>query len=177
MSMRVSNDAIAILGGSGYMKDYPVERHLRDSRITTIYEGTSQLQVVAGVAGVLSGTAKNYLEETLDRQWPEAVAEQVRRIREGMELLESAIAYVKTQPGISYRDLHARRLVDMGLYLVVAAMFADQAVASDKKLAVLKYWLNWRMPEIRMLHEQIASGDQSAVDQFDLLAGPVPAVE
>ena len=41
---------MAVLGGSGYMKDYPVERHLRDSRITTIYEGTSQLQVVAAVA-------------------------------------------------------------------------------------------------------------------------------
>ncbi len=53
MSMRVANDAIAVLGGSGYMKDYASERHLRDSRITTIYEGTSQLQVVAAVAGRL----------------------------------------------------------------------------------------------------------------------------
>ena len=43
MSMRVANDADPVLGGSGYMKDYPAERHLRDARITTIYEGTSQL--------------------------------------------------------------------------------------------------------------------------------------
>ncbi len=44
MSMRVANSSLAVLGGSGYMKDYPVERLVRDSRITTIYEGTSQIQ-------------------------------------------------------------------------------------------------------------------------------------
>jgi len=50
--VRVANDALQVLGGSGYMKDYPVERYLRDARITTIYEGTSQLQIVAAVRGV-----------------------------------------------------------------------------------------------------------------------------
>ena len=52
MSVRVAHNAIQVLGGSGYMKDYAAERYLRDSRITTIYEGTSQLQVVAAVRGV-----------------------------------------------------------------------------------------------------------------------------
>jgi alkylation response protein AidB-like acyl-CoA dehydrogenase len=55
MCMRVANTAIQVLGGSGYMKDYAAERYLRDARITTIYEGTSQLQVVAAVRGVSSG--------------------------------------------------------------------------------------------------------------------------
>ncbi|MBO7680793.1 MAG: acyl-CoA dehydrogenase family protein, partial [Thermoguttaceae bacterium] len=49
MSIRVANDAIQVMGGSGYMKDYPAERYARDARITTIYEGTSQLQVVAAI--------------------------------------------------------------------------------------------------------------------------------
>jgi len=63
MSIRVANDAIQVLGGSGYMRDYPAERYLRDARITTIYEGTSQLQVVAAVRGVLSGVAEARFEE------------------------------------------------------------------------------------------------------------------
>jgi alkylation response protein AidB-like acyl-CoA dehydrogenase len=49
MSNRVTYDSIQTLGGSGYMRDYACERHARDARITTIYEGTSQLQVVAAV--------------------------------------------------------------------------------------------------------------------------------
>ena len=52
MCNRVAYDAIQVLGGSGYMKDYAAERYARDARITTIYEGTSQLQVVAAVRGV-----------------------------------------------------------------------------------------------------------------------------
>jgi len=177
MSMRVSNDAIAVLGGSGYMKDYASERHLRDSRITTIYEGTSQLQVVAAVAGVISGTAESLLNELLDRDWPADVAPLVEQIRQGMGLLEEAIAFVRAQPGMSYRDLVARKLVDIGVYLIVAALFCDCATAKEQKLTVAKYWLAWRLPEIRMLREQICSGDESVVRDFEVLAGPAPVAE
>jgi len=177
MSMRVANDSIAVLGGSGYMKDYPVERHLRDSRITTIYEGTSQLQVVAAVAGVVSGTCKTVLEMLVDRDWPTEVAPLIEQIREGMALLEEAIEFVKAQPGTAYRDLHARRLVDIGIDLIVAALFCDHATASETKLEVARYWLTWRMPEIRMLTDRICSGDQAAVREFETLAGPVPVLE
>ena len=66
MSMRTSNGAVSVLGGSGYMKDYPVERYLRDARITTIYEGTSQLQVVAAIAGVTGGLVKDVVADVLE---------------------------------------------------------------------------------------------------------------
>jgi len=173
MSMRVANDAVAVLGGSGYMRDYPVERHLRDSRITTIYEGTSQLQVVAAVAGVVSGTAKGVIEELLDRDWPQEVLPHVERIREGLALLDQAVQFVKEQPGTQYRDLYARKLVDMGIYLIVAALFCDHATAKQQKQAALEYWLAWRMPELRMLAEQVCSGDLTPVEKFDELAAPV----
>ena len=52
-----------VLGGSGYMRDYASERLARDARITTIYEGTTQLQIVAAVRGVCGGTVEKYLEE------------------------------------------------------------------------------------------------------------------
>jgi hypothetical protein len=177
MSMRVSNDAMAVLGGSGYMKDYPVERHLRDSRITTIYEGTSQLQVIAAVAGVVSGTAEALVNELLNRAWPGEIAPLVERIRSGLALLNEAVAFVKQQQGGSYRDLCARKLVDMGTHLVIAALFCDQAVKSDRKLAVAKRWLSDKMPLLRARKEQVCSGDQSVVSEFETLAGPVPVSE
>ncbi len=177
MSMRVSNDSMAVLGGSGYMKDYPVERNLRDSRITTIYEGTSQLQVIAAVAGVTSGTAGTFLEMRLDRDWPEDVAPLIGKIREGMDIMAECVEFIKSQPGTSYRDLHARRLVDIAVYLVVASLFCDHAAVSEKKKKVAEYWLQWRMPEIHMLKEQILSGDMAAVKEFEALAGPVPVTE
>ncbi|MFW6061951.1 MAG: acyl-CoA dehydrogenase family protein, partial [Planctomycetota bacterium] len=182
MSMRVANDSIAVLGGSGYMKDYPVERHLRDSRITTIYEGTSQLQVVAAVAGVTSGTGKTIVEDLLDRDWPETLHPVIEQIREGLGLLDQAVEYVKAQSGRDYRDLYARKLVDIATYLIIGALFADQATTDDKEMAekkhrVARYWMHWRLPEIRMNVEQITSGDLAAVEDFEALAGPVPVVE
>jgi hypothetical protein len=176
MSMRVSNSAMAVLGGSGYMKDYPVERHLRDSRITTIYEGISQLQVVAGVAGMASGTGQTLVAELLDRPWPDDLAPLVEQIRGGLSLLEQAVATVKAK-GTACRDLYARKLVDIGVYLVVAALFCGHATASDRKKAVARRWLGDKMPEIRKNVEQITSADLSAVEEFELLAGPVPVTE
>ncbi|MCJ7544198.1 MAG: acyl-CoA dehydrogenase family protein [Phycisphaerae bacterium] len=176
MSMRVSNSAMAVLGGSGYMKDYPVERHLRDSRITTIYEGTSQLQIVAAVAGVASGTGQTLVEELITRPWPEDIAPLIEQIRSGLSLLEKAVAAVKAQ-GTAYRNLYARKLVDIGVVLVIAAIFCDHATASDRKKAVARRWLADKMPEIRKNVEQITSGDLSVVEQFEALAGPVPVAE
>ena len=63
MCNRVAYNAIQVLGGSGYIKDYAAERYARDARITTIYEGTSQLQVVAAVRGVTSGSLDAWAEE------------------------------------------------------------------------------------------------------------------
>ncbi|MHC4983701.1 MAG: acyl-CoA dehydrogenase family protein [Planctomycetota bacterium] len=182
MSMRVANNAIAVLGGSGYMKDYPVERHLRDSRITTIYEGTSQLQIVAAVAGVVSGTAGTIVEALLEKPtrldaWPNELKPLVEQIHHEVSLLGEAVEFVKSTPGTAYRDLHARRLVDIATYLVIAALFCDHATVCEKKLSVAKHWLAWRLPEIHMIAEQIKSGDQSAVDEFEALAGPLPVAE
>ena len=182
MSMRVANGSIAVLGGSGYMKDYPLERHLRDSRITTIYEGTSQLQVVAAVAGVLSGTAATLLEDMISKPtrvaaWPADVQPLIDQIREGMAIMTKCVEYIKATSANGYKDLHARKLVDIALHLIVAALFCDHATASEKKKAVAKYWLAWRMPEIHMLQEKICSGASMAVSDFETLAGPVPVVE
>ncbi len=177
MSMRVANDAVAVLGGSGYMKDYPVERHLRDSRITTIYEGTSQLQIIAAVAGVTSGTAAAVIQELIDRDWPDDVAAMVEQIRKHAAILLETVQFVKAQAGMTYRDLYARKLVDMTIYLIVAALLCDHATAKDEKKAVASRWLAWRMPEIRMLAEQIQSGDLAIVKDFETLAGPVPVAE
>ena len=182
MSMRVANDAIAVLGGSGYMKDYPLERHLRDSRITTIYEGTSQLQIIAAVAGVTSGMAETVIEGLIEHptkqdNWPDEVAPLIEQIRDGLALLREAVEFVKARPGSTYRDLYARKLADMAIFLIVGSLFCDHATAGEKKLAVAKYWLAWRMPELAMYHRQCLSGDQAAVEDFEALAGPVPVAD
>lgn len=187
MSMRVANGAIAVMGGSGYMKDYPAERHLRDSRITTIYEGTSQLQVIAGVAGILSGTCKTVVEELLEKPsrrdaWTPETQPLIDQLREQLELLGECVAFTKSQPG-QYKDMVARRLVDFGIHLVVGALFCDQATSpvdeamAARKLAVAQRWISQKTAENHMLAEQICSGEQLPLTDFDAIAGPLHAAE
>jgi alkylation response protein AidB-like acyl-CoA dehydrogenase len=83
MCNRIAYDSIQVLGGSGYMQDYACERHARDARITTIYEGTSQLQVVAAVRGVCSGTAENFLTELAGQQYEPALNDLLDKLVEG----------------------------------------------------------------------------------------------
>ncbi len=177
MSVRVSNDSMAVLGGSGYMKDYPVERHVRDARITTIYEGTSQLQIMAAVRGVVSGSAVTVVDNILERDWPDDVKPLVEQVRCGTELLAEAIAFTKEQPGTEYMDLYGRKLVDTAIAVVVGALFCDQATAKQSKMAVAQRWLAAKLPEMKMNRELICSGDRSIISQFADLAGPVPVIE
>ncbi len=177
MSMRVAMDSIAVLGGSGYMKDYPVERHLRDSRITTIYEGTSQLQVLAAVRGVVSGVAEGYLRDLADREWPEWATPLVATLGEGVELLVEAAAFTKAQGGTEYMDLYGRKLVDMAIALLAGYWLCLQGAENDTKQAVARRWVTTRAPEIVKLHGMVLSGDRSTISEFEVLAAPVPAAD
>ncbi len=178
MSMRTSNGAMAVLGGSGYMKDYAVERYLRDARITTIYEGTSQLQVVAMTAGIMGGTAVEAVQEVLgNRTWSPEIEPVVAKIREGIGLMNEAIGFIKTQSGNAYRDVHARKLADMACYLLAGSLFCDHATANAKKLVVAKRWMAERLPQIRMLKEQVCSGEASSLAEFETLASQLPVVD
>jgi hypothetical protein len=129
MCNRVTYGSIQVLGGSGYMKDYAVERHARDARITTIYEGTSQLQVIAAVRGVCSGAAERYLLEAEAFPYSAEQADLVEMLKQCRSQLIDAIAFVKSQPGTEYMDLHGRKLVDIAIMLIVGHLFLQQSVA------------------------------------------------
>jgi len=129
MSNRVTYDAMQVLGGSGYMKDYAVERHVRDARITTIYEGTSQLQIIAAVRGVCNGTAEKYLLNQEEYPYPQEVSELVHILQTGRQKLLDAIAFIKQQPGTEYMDLVGRPLVDAAIMLIVGHLFLKQGIA------------------------------------------------
>jgi hypothetical protein len=175
MSCSVAYDAIQVLGGSGYMKDYAAERYLRDARITTIYEGTSQLQVVAAVRGVSSGAFENLVADYEKIEYADpALAALKQKLVDAKGRLLGAIQFVKGR-ATAYLDLSGRRLVDSAIAIIVAHLFLGQAVASDRKKRVARRFIDSRLPVLAMNVERILSGDMSPLEEYDLLAGPVPA--
>ncbi|MDP1728165.1 MAG: acyl-CoA dehydrogenase family protein [Bacteroidota bacterium] len=108
----IAYDSLQIHGGSGFMKDYPIERIYRDARITSIYEGTTQLQVVAATRGVTTGAYLNRMKE-YENVPIKPETESYRNILVHMtEQYEEAEARVVVQ-NAEFIDFHARRLVEM----------------------------------------------------------------
>lgn len=175
MCVRVASNAIQVLGGSGYMRDYPSERYLRDSRITTIYEGTSQLQVVAACRGVASGVFENYIADFEAKTYADPALEALKqKLVDNKQHLTNAIRFVKQQSP-SYLDVAGQRLVDSAMIEIMGHLLLGQAEKSDRKKAVARRFIDREMPVLRMKCEQICSGDTSPMTEYLQLAGPVPS--
>jgi len=172
MCCKVADNAIQVLGGSGYMRDYAAERYLRDARITTIYEGTSQLQIVAAVRGVSSGTFETWTEDYENKQYDDPLSEELKReLLAGKQQVLEAVQFVKQQ-GTSYLDLSGRRLVDAAVAVIIGHLLLGQATRDDRKKRVARRFIQHQMPVLRMNCQQILSGDSTPLDEYALLAGP-----
>jgi alkylation response protein AidB-like acyl-CoA dehydrogenase len=171
----VADTAVQVLGGSGYMQDYAAERHLRDARITTIYEGTSQLQIVAAERGVTSGTLQKYVEEFEQTEYEDELLTKLKqKLIDAKGTLLEAVQFVRSQPP-SYLDLSGRRLVDAAIILIVGHLFLGQGAKNERKKRVARRFIEHQLSMLRMVCEQILAHDTTAVDEYDVLAGPVPA--
>jgi hypothetical protein len=171
MCNRVTYEAISVLGGSGYMKDYPLEQLYRDARITSIYEGTSQLQVVAAVRGVTSGTAEKRFAELEAAPVPAGFEEAPRQIKDLRVKLGAAVAAVK-QGQADYLDLVSRPLVDAAVDVYLCYLWLGMARHSAAKAVAARRFIHRAVPRIEHTLGVIMSGDRSTLDAFDMLVGP-----
>lgn len=121
-------DCIQVHGGSGFMKDYTCERLYRDARITSIYEGTTQLQVVAAIRYV---TTRAYLARMRDFEQTTQVAPEfeglMNRIKAMTDLYERTIDKVTEAKDGEQIDFFARRLVEMSAYIIMAHLLVRDA--------------------------------------------------
>ncbi len=106
---QIAYDTIQVHGGSGFMKDYACERIYRDARITSIYEGTTQLQVVAAIRHVTTGTYLNKIKEYELESYSEELSNLKERLVAMTESYEKALACVTEQKSPENNDFHSRR--------------------------------------------------------------------
>ena len=106
-------DALQIHGGSGFMMDYPIQRIARDARITSIYEGTTQLQVVAAIRFVTNGSYLAQLRDFEQQEVSEAMRPLQARAKVIADRLEVAVERVKEVGSQEFQDLCARHLVEI----------------------------------------------------------------
>ena len=126
---QLAYDAIQIHGGSGFMKDYPCERLYRDARIMNIYEGTSQLQVVAAINAVTKGTFVEQIGRYAAEEYAETMAPVVARLKALTVKFTEMVAHVEAgeKEAHGFKDFHARRLVETAGHIIIGYLLARQA--------------------------------------------------
>lgn len=132
-------DAIQVHGGSGFMKEYPVERIYRDARITTIYEGTSQLQTVAAIRYVTTGAYLAQIREYENSNVRPEFQQIKKTLMEMTDRYEEACAMVAGHDN-AYIDFHARRLVEMASHIIMSYLLLMDAQRSDDYVDSLKIY-------------------------------------
>jgi hypothetical protein len=156
---QLAYDALQIHGGSGFMKDYPVERIYRDARITSIYEGTTQLQVVAAIRGVTTG---GYLDRIREYEAMELKPELhgLRRTLIGMtEEYERAVKMVTDVKDNEYIDFHARRMVEMAGNIIMSYLLILDTQRCDCFRTSTEVFLKMAKAQNKERYEYIANSN------------------
>lgn len=173
---QVVDDAIQVHGGNGYMKDYPVERLFRDARITSIYEGTSQIQVDWAMNRILKGNLNAAFEAFANTQYNDAELDSLAiGVKEMWAALNESVDFTnakmndKGQKDTDYRALVARQIVDIAIDVYVSYLFLNQAAISDRKRLVAKRFILEARARTKMRRDVILSGDRSVLDGFDAI--------
>ena len=142
-------DCVQVHGGSGYMKDYACERLYRDARVTSIYEGTTQMQVVAAIRYATSGFYAGVMKEFAE--WK--VSPELEPLKERLDAMivryEEAVNAVVEQKDQDFTDLMARRLVEMAGYIIMGYLLLQDATSNAQLFAASAHvFVRWTEAEV-----------------------------
>ncbi|MCE4563130.1 acyl-CoA dehydrogenase family protein [Maribellus sp. CM-23] len=165
-SNQLAYDAVQIHGGSGFMKDYPVERIYRDARITSIYEGTTQLQVVAAIRGVTTGS---YLAQIREYE-AERVSPKLEYLKRSLIILtddyERAVKKVMAADDTEFVDFHARRLVEMAGHIIMGYLLVLDSNRDESFLKSAQNYLNFAKGQVKAHAEFIRSSELADLGNY-----------
>ena len=159
-------DAVQVHGGSGFMKDYACERIYRDARITSIYEGTTQLQVVAAIRHVTTGTYLNQINAYAAEEYAPETSELKERLVKMTALYEEALKTVVDNKNTEYTDFHARRLVEMARHIIMGYLLLGDTTRNEKFLKSANVYVNFGEAEVEKHHKFIMSFKPDGLENY-----------
>ena len=159
-------DAVQVHGGSGFMKDYACERIYRDARITSIYEGTTQLQVVAAIRHVTTGTYLNQINAYAAEEYAPETSELKERLVKMTALYEEALKTVVDNKNTEYTDFHARRLVEMAGHIIMGYLLLGDTTRNEKFLKSANVYVNFGEAEVEKHHKFIMSFNPDGLENY-----------
>ena len=165
---QLAYDAVQIHGGSGFMKDYPCERLYRDARIMNIYEGTSQLQVVAAINAVTKGTFLEQIKTYEAADYAPEMCAVKSKLTDLRVRFEEMVARVETleKECSGYKDFHARRLVETAGHIIITYLLARQAGESAEYIDSARIYCKLAESKVAEAYNYLMHSDVEDVDLF-----------
>ena len=166
-SNTIAYDSLQIHGGTGFMKDFPIERIYRDARITSIYEGTTQLQAVAAIKGVTTGIfldqIKQYDSEVLEKN------DVLKNKLHAMTVLyEKIYKKVELIDNTDYLDFHSRRLVEMAGNIIMGYLLIINSQRDESFKRSAKLFINLVSSENQEKYDYINNFDLEDLESYKL---------
>lgn len=155
---KITYDSLQIHGGAGYMKEFKVERLARDARITNIYEGTSQLQIVAATGGVITDVLGAFFVEHGQKEYRGALASLAAQLSEARELFLETLRYVSERKDATFQDVAARHLVELYGSTFIGYLLLDHAELESHKVFIANRFILTALSEARRNAEIIKNG-------------------
>ncbi|MEW6712893.1 MAG: acyl-CoA dehydrogenase family protein, partial [Candidatus Riflebacteria bacterium] len=166
MSNRVCYQGIQVHGGTGYMKDFNAERFYRDARITNIYEGTTQLQHVAAIGGIVQRVLDPLMDKLAALPYQGKLKRLSTYVHEMRKKQQIAVQYVVDKKDSTYYDLVTKHLVEMETYIFVSyLMLRDALKDSEREIFAERYVLD-AVPEFDRSYTIVMSGDVQLIDNY-----------
>ncbi|MCK5803770.1 MAG: acyl-CoA dehydrogenase family protein [Lentisphaeria bacterium] len=164
---QVTYDTIQIHGGTGFMKDFPAERLARDVRITNIYEGTTQLQYVAAIGGIIRRVLDPIMDEFAALPYEGMLRRLVNTVNEAREKLLKAVQMVEEKRDSEYHDLMAGRLCEMQTIVLNSYLLLRDALKDKQREALVRRYVLDFMPILNAFYEVVISDDYSMIDEHE----------
>lgn len=158
MGNRVCYKAMQVHGGVGYMREFNVERHYRDIRVTNIYEGTSQLQVVAAIGKLLGHALDDLLNEWAAKDYGADLAPLKNQILEATALYNRSADHLKECP-TEIIDYYACDIVEMATWVVNCWLLLGEANLDMRKRPIVEVYVGEHLPKIHTAVAAIQGAD------------------
>ncbi len=149
MGNRVCYQAMQVHGGTGYMREFNIERHCRDIRVTSIYEGTSQLQVVAATGPLMGHALDGLLEEWAGEDYGPELDGLKRQTAEATALLNRSIDHMKEADDRALIDYYASDLSDLAVDVLTSWLVLRDARTGGRKRELARVYIGDTMPKVR----------------------------
>ncbi len=138
---KITYDALQIHGGTGYMREFHVEQLARDARITNIYEGTSQMQIVAASGGVINDVLGEIFVEKEKKEYKGGLTKLANHLKEIRQMFLGSLKYVVEKKDNSFQDVAAKDLVEMYSYLHAGYLLLDEAEIEPRKIFIANRYI------------------------------------